>query len=92
MPDKALMTVQSEDGPPTLEQAARQLGVAVEAVDDSFGVILIDPKQGLYSVQVDAKRLPSETPSEPYHGPFSNPRIEPLGPLQSEPDPREKRR
>jgi hypothetical protein len=86
MPDKAIMTVHSEDGPPTIEQAARQLGVTAEAVDDIFGVVLIDPKQSLYGVQVDAERLPSETASETYRGPFSNPHIEPLGPPQSESD------
>ena len=75
------MTVQSEGGPPTLEAAARQLGVDVEAVDADFGVVLIDPRQGLYSVQVDASRLPPETVEQnPYRGPFSSPRIEPFGP------------
>jgi hypothetical protein len=92
MPDKAMMTVHSEGGPPTLDQAARQLGVTVEAVDKIFGVVLIDPKQSLYSVQVDAERLPSETASESYRGPFSNPHIEPFGPPQSESDPHEKPR
>jgi hypothetical protein len=80
MPDKALMTVQSENGPPTLEAAARQLGVVMEAVDASYGVVPIDPKRGLYSVQVDAAQLPNELPTdEPYRGPFSNPRIESFG-------------
>jgi hypothetical protein len=80
MPDKAIMTVQSENGPPTLEAAARQLGVVMEAVDASYGVVPIDPKRGLYSVQVDAALLPNESPTdEPYRGPFSNPRIEPFG-------------
>ncbi len=81
MPNKALMTVQSEDGPPTLEVAARQLGVGLDAVDADFGVIAIDPKQGLYSVQVDAEQMPADVAGqEPYRGPFSTPRIEPLGP------------
>jgi hypothetical protein len=80
VPDKALMTVQSENGPPTLEAAARQLDVVVEAVDASYGVVPIDPKQGLYSVQVDAAQLPNESPmDELYRGPFSSPRIEPFG-------------
>ena len=83
MPEKALMTVQSEDGPPTLEAAARQLGVGVEAVDATFGVVLIDPERGLYSVQVDAAQLPPEAATdEAYRGPFSNPRIESFGPPQ----------
>ncbi|HBL31636.1 MAG TPA: hypothetical protein DD490_32845 [Acidobacteria bacterium] len=80
MPEKALMTVQAEGGPPTLEAAARQLGVAVEAVDATFGVVTIDPKSGLYSVQVDAAQLPLEAaPGGAYRGPFSDPCIEALG-------------
>ena len=79
------MTVLSDDGPPTLETAARQLGVDVAAVDAEFGVILIDSKQGLYSVQVDASQLPAEVAGqEAYRGPFSSPRIEPFGPLKSD--------
>lgn len=83
MPKIALMTVQSKDGPPTLEAAARQLGVEVEAVDTTFGVVLVDPKRGLYSVQVDAAQLPPEAAAgEAYRGPFSNPYIESFGPPQ----------
>jgi hypothetical protein len=81
VPDKALMTIRSEHGPPTLEAAARQLGVDVTAIDAQFGVIPIDPTQGLYSVEVDAAQLPAEVAGqEPYRGPFSNPRIESFGP------------
>ena len=77
MSEKTLMTVRSEDGPPTLETAARQLGIRLEAVDQTFGVVPIDPKRGLYSVQVDAAQLPSEIATdETYRGPFSAPRID----------------
>ena len=75
------MTVTSEDGPPTIEAAARQLGVTVDAIDAAYGIVPIDPARGLYSVQVDSAKLPPETPSEGvYRGPFSNPRIEHFGP------------
>ena len=80
MPDTALMTVRSQEGPPTLEEAARQLGVPVAAVDRDFGVVTIDPKQGLYSVQVEAAHLPPGQASDEYSGPFSDPRIESFGP------------
>lgn len=80
------MTVQSDDGPPSLESAARQLGVAPEALDDAFGVVTIDPSRGLYSVQVDAAHLPAEvSDADAFRGPFSTPRIEPFGPVRSEP-------
>jgi len=86
MPDRAaLMTVHSECGPPTLLEAARQIGVDLDAIDATFGVVLIDPTKGLYSVQVDADRLPAEAADETYRGPFSNPRIEPFGPVRGKP-------
>jgi hypothetical protein len=73
----ALMTVHSTDGPPTLESAAHQLGMAVEDIDATFGVVLIDPARGLYSVQVNAERVPHHREQdEPHRGPFSNPRID----------------
>jgi len=81
------MTVRSTDGPPTIEDAARQLGVPVVAVDRAFGVVTIDPKQGLYSVQVDAAHLPADAPSDEFSGPFSDPRIEPFGPPRDAPPP-----
>ena len=91
MPDAALMTVRSKEGPPTLVEAARQLGVPVDAVDPHFGVVTIDPKQGLYSVQVDAARLPPEPTGGEFTGPFSDPRIEPFGPpIDAPPDQRKK--
>lgn len=87
MQDKALMTVVSRDGPPTFEAAAGQLGVHVDAVDQSFGVVLIDPRQGLYSVQVDAAQLPPEVAAqEPYRGPFSSPRIDTFRPVAADHD------
>lgn len=94
MPDKALMTVQSEDGPPSLEAVARQLGVGRDAIDAEYGVIPIDVERGLYSVQVDAAQLPAgAATSEPYRGPFSTPRIEPFGSPQTEsPDGSRKKR
>ena len=85
MPDKALMTVQSDDGPPTLETAARQLGVRREAVDESYGVVVIDPTRGLYGVQVDAAELSADADAhEPSRGPFSSPAIAPFGPVRPE--------
>ena len=59
--------------------AATQLGVPVEAIDQDFGLILVDPSQGLYTVMVDARSLPPGFADRtPFRGPFSTPRIEPL--------------
>jgi hypothetical protein len=82
-----LMTVHGTDGPPSLADSAKQLGLSVDDLDPGFGVLPIDPTRGLYSVQVRADRVPPETETaQPYHGPFSNPKIAPFGPIQSGPD------
>lgn len=74
------MTVHGVDGPPSLEAAARELGVTIDDIDREFGVVLIDPARGLYSVQVDVDRLPEQVAlDDPYRGPFSNPRIDTFG-------------
>jgi hypothetical protein len=78
-PKWALMKVRGEGRAPSLEDAARQLNVSVDALDASFGVVLIDPAQHLYTVRIDASQLgPNQTGSD--DGPYSDPKIEPLTP------------
>ena len=81
-PTADVMTIKSPSGAPTLEQSARQLGVNLEAIDKSFGVVPIDPEKGTYAVMVHGPHPKSE-PGEPYRGPWSNPKIEPYGPVQN---------
>ena len=83
MADKpmVLMVVKGDKGVPTLIDAARQLRVPVEDVDASFGVVAVDPDKGLYSVRVRPDHLPPSESSE-YRGPFSDPKIEPMGPIK----------
>jgi hypothetical protein len=82
-----LMNVHGTDGrKPTPAEAAAQLGVTENDLDKEYGVVPVDPANNLYSVQVRADRLPPGTEAAtPYRGPFSNPRIEPFGPVQSGP-------
>jgi hypothetical protein len=74
---KVLMTIVA-DKPPSLAEASALLGVAVADLSEAFGVVPIDASQGLYAVEVDADKLPAQ-PDQPYRGPFSSPRIVPLG-------------
>lgn len=74
------MTLYSLHGfarPPTLEQAATQLGVPATALDASYGVVLLDPRRGTYSVALTAD-APTPTPQPNVEGPWSNPDITPL--------------
>lgn len=78
-PAQAMMTIQSPGGRPTLAAAAELLRVPVSSMDETFGVVLIDPERRLYAVRVDADALAVDEPSDPrVKGPFANPRIEPL--------------
>jgi hypothetical protein len=76
-----LMVVKGEKGPPSLVDAARQLKLAIEDLDAGFGVVPVDPRKGLYSVRARADKVQPGESSE-YRGPFSDPKIEPLGPIK----------
>jgi hypothetical protein len=81
-PETVLVTIEGTAGPPSLESAAKQIGVQVADIDAQFGVVPIDLANKLYVVQVRADRLPKHfVKKQPYSGPFSEPRIEPFGPL-----------
>ena len=74
------MTVRGKGAPPTLAEAAAQLGVHVSALNQDFGVILIDPDRETYTVEVDAEQAGRAAgPDGSFRGPYSNPDIEPLG-------------
>lgn len=86
-PEPALYTVSGSDGPPTIEEAAKQLGFPPSDIDREFGVVPIDPTRGLYSVRAITALTPGGSgANESYRGPFSDPRIEPFGPVKSEPE------
>lgn len=74
---KALMTVVGRDRPPSLADAAQQLGVETADIDASYGVVPVDPDNGLYAVMTRADRLGQPSQDE-YRGPFSDPKIEPF--------------
>jgi hypothetical protein len=77
--DMALMTVVGGRHPPSLAVAAEQLGVQIADISESYGVVPVDPDQGLYAVLVRADRLPPAEGSQPFQGPYSNPKIVPFG-------------
>jgi len=79
-----LMTVHGSNGQPSLAQAASELGVSIGDVDDQFGVVPIDPAEGLYAVQVKESSVETGRAGARggYQGPYSNPEIAPFGPIQ----------
>jgi hypothetical protein len=85
----ALYTVNAAPGgaAPDLAGAAVQLGAALEDLDASYGVVVIDPVAGLYAVQARADRVRAQPATdrgpttEVFQGPYSEPRIEPSAPV-----------
>lgn len=86
-PKTALMTVTGAERPPSLAEAAAELGLTVDALNPEFGVVPIDPARRLFAVEVWADRL--TVPGVPvagdgatgddYRGPYANPEIAPFG-------------
>lgn len=74
---KEFMVIEREQGPPTLEEVARLLNIAVKHLDEQFGVVLTDPRRHLYTVLVDAGAVGARV--EGVQGPFSNPGIAHFG-------------
>lgn len=74
----ALFTIQNEQGAPSLEEAARKLGLAASDLEDAFGVVLLDPKRGMYCVQVRGEKVDQVAEGEEKQGPFADPEIKPF--------------
>jgi hypothetical protein len=68
---------------PSLAEAARRLGVEVKDMDETFGVVVVDPARGLYAAQVrSSKAQAHKQEADEYNGPWSNPAIAPFGPVK----------
>lgn len=74
--------------PPTVAVVCLRLGFTPDEVDEAYGVVLIDDEDDTYVVRVDeraAARVDAKWRS-PSDGSFSDPRIEPFGPPENDPD------
>lgn len=71
-----MFTIKSPDKALTVSDAAQKLGVTEADLDQSFGVILTDPQQHLYTVLVNENAKYKVKPADDtVGGPFSNPGI-----------------
>jgi hypothetical protein len=82
---KMLFSIIWKDGEPSVEQICKEYGFQPQEIDPNFGIIEIDPRDGLYSIRVDQeaalrvrKQLGEDIPD--IEGPFADVRIEPFGP------------
>jgi hypothetical protein len=85
-----MLTVKLPPGQATLEEARKRLGLAEDEVDPEFGLVPLDPAEGVYAVLVPAEagnRVMASAAGEAGEvgGPYANPPIEPFGPPPPEP-------
>lgn len=81
---KVMMTLRCEVQP-TLDQVRERYRLDLDEIDESFGVVEIDPDERLYTIRVEeaaAKKF-SDTDDWKVEGPYSDPGIEPFGPPES---------
>jgi hypothetical protein len=68
--------------PPSLDEVKQRFGLNDEEIDDTFGVIEVDPKTHTCTILVEeaaAARITGR-PDWKGGGPYSNPKIAPFGP------------
>lgn len=76
-----LYTLTGLNQPPTILEAATMLGTTPDAVDPSFGIILIDPIRGRYCVNVHNTAQLDQTKWNGVEGPWSDPGVNVMAPM-----------
>lgn len=79
-----MVTLKLEPREATLDHIAKRYGLRPVEVDQTFGVINVDPRRNLYTILVDESVANRLTGSPGVVGAYSNPVIEPFGPPSSE--------
>lgn len=82
-----MVTIKRRDGAPTLQQIKAEYGLSDDEIDPDFPVTEIDDH--LYAINVaesaaekfrSDQNASADNPDREFHGPYSNPKIEPFGP------------
>jgi hypothetical protein len=85
-----MLTVKLAPDQANLAAARSRLGLAEDEIDEEFGLVPLDPPEGLYAVVVSAdagaRASAAAGDSGEVGGPYANPRIEPFGPPQPRQD------
>ncbi|GGX36562.1 hypothetical protein [Streptomyces lomondensis] len=69
-----------------LQDAMRRYELAPEEVDEAYGLVSVNPAQGLYAMMVSAGAAARITGRAGAKGPYANPEIEPFGPPEPGPE------
>ena len=77
---RVLLTVKLDPAHATLDEVRKRLRIAASNIDESFGVVSIDPEAQLFAVLVDEAVAGSAERDADVAGSYSNPRIDGFGP------------
>jgi hypothetical protein len=77
------MTVSLEGAEASIVDVKRKFGLAEDEVDESFGLVNLDPQHNLYAILVDEAAASRLAGAPGVRGPYANPKIEPFGPPAS---------
>jgi hypothetical protein len=83
---KVMVNIRATGPAPTLADLRCKYDLSEDEVDETFGVVEVDPSEHVYTVLVEESAAAKITGNEEWavEGPFSNPRIEPFGPPESD--------
>jgi hypothetical protein len=84
---KVMVTLRLPPEQASLPEVRDLLGLTPEEVDPSFGVVNINPAEDLYTILVEEPAAARIADAPQVEGVFANPRIEPFGPPEDNPDP-----
>ena len=85
-----MLQFQYDGDKPTIEKGRELFGLAIEDVDQDYGVITTDPRAGLYvilikpSAEEKVRAKLAQRAKHPAEGIFGNPRVETTRPPKSE--------
>lgn len=78
-----LLTITVSPGE-SLDEVAARLGIETDQIDQTFGLIEIDPDQHLAAIRVTPAAAAAIQGTPEVCGPFSDPQIAPFGPPEGD--------
>jgi hypothetical protein len=86
---KLMITLKFKEAVPTIDELQARYGLTDDEIGKSFGIVEVDPEDGLYTILVEEAAVAKVKPDQEIDvkGHYSNPRISPFGPPEAAPPP-----